>query len=858
MAMELSAVMNLTGNFISQMQSNIQAIDNMKSSYKQVTVLADEFQSGNYSAVKSIEQVAEQAKQTTGTTFFETLKEKVKQLREQLNNTLGGSNFFRSCIDESAKMNSVVSEHLNSLKDNIFNMKNLIITAVSGATTSKLFDETIGNSANFEQYQNAFEVMMGSADQAKAKMKELSDYANTTPFELPEVVQAGRTLMTFGLDTEKWIKNAGNLAAATNSNIGDVARAMGNINSGNFGEAFERMRDFGISKAMLEAQGLKFDKSGQYVGSVEEAMTAVNTIVNDKFGGMTEKQGQSFNGLKSTFFDTISAIGRQVGDVAFPQAKDALIGLQTTLNNLSNDGSIDKFANAVGNAISSIATAIPKVITGIGQMSDFIHQNSTAIEASFVAIAAGFLAMKATMVATAIVAQIKEIQIAVVGLQGVAKANAIFTTLFGFGPQALLFVGIIMAISAGAVLIYKNWEPIKQFFSDLWSNFISLAKSAKEEGIDRLDNALESAKKTFEEYSDTIRTVATVLGVIFGPTLIKIGLQAVVAGARMVGSFVASLIMTGAQAVVAGTRLTVSFVATLIRIGAQAVVTGAQLTISLIGALIRMSAQAVITGATLTGQLLVSLIRFAAQGWITVGSIAAMTTAWVVQKTIMLGSVVVTGAMTAAQWALNTAFYGCPVVWIIAAIMAIIAVGVLLYTHWDEIKVKALELWESIKSTFSQFGDLAEQALTWGSDMIDGFINGIKSKIGSVVDAISEVANTIKSYLHFSVPDVGPLTDYQTWMPDFMKGLGDGIKINTHLVTNPIKDLTVGIKTNAKNGLAGGIKEVPVKSQSKGETVKQVNIAKLAEQIIIREEADIDKFATAFANKLIEAEYGMG
>lgn len=42
----------------------------------------------------------------------------------------------------------------------------------------------------------------------------------------------------------------------------------------------------------------------------------------------------------------------------------------------------------------------------------------------------------------------------------------------------------------------------------------------------------------------------------------------------------------------------------------------------------------------------------------------------------------------------------------------------------------------------------------------------------------------IASFLHFSVPDEGPLSDYEKWMPDFMKGLAGGIERNRKLVKN--------------------------------------------------------------------------
>lgn len=90
---------------------------------------------------------------------------------------------------------------------------------------------------------------------------------------------------------------------------------------------------------------------------------------------------------------------------------------------------------------------------------------------------------------------------------------------------------------------------------------------------------------------------------------------------------------------------------------------------------------------------------------------------------------------------------------------------------------------------------LPSQALQWGSDIIDGIVNGIKGAIGKVGDAVKGVADKIKSFLHFSVPDEGPLTEYQSWMPDFMSGLAQGIGDNENTVLDKVKGVANGIKT---------------------------------------------------------------
>ena len=79
---------------------------------------------------------------------------------------------------------------------------------------------------------------------------------------------------------------------------------------------------------------------------------------------------------------------------------------------------------------------------------------------------------------------------------------------------------------------------------------------------------------------------------------------------------------------------------------------------------------------------------------------------------------------------------------------------------------------------------MAIKAVLWGADMILGFVRGIKEKIGKIGDAVKGVANKIKNFLHFSRPDMGPLRDYETWMPDMMRGLARGMNKSSYLLEN--------------------------------------------------------------------------
>lgn len=86
---------------------------------------------------------------------------------------------------------------------------------------------------------------------------------------------------------------------------------------------------------------------------------------------------------------------------------------------------------------------------------------------------------------------------------------------------------------------------------------------------------------------------------------------------------------------------------------------------------------------------------------------------------------------------------------------------------------------------------LPKQALQWGKDMISGFIDGIVGSVGGIVNAVKDVGSAIASYLHFSRPDVGPLRNYETWMPDMLTGMAQSIRANLYRITDAM-DLVGG------------------------------------------------------------------
>ena len=103
-----------------------------------------------------------------------------------------------------------------------------------------------------------------------------------------------------------------------------------------------------------------------------------------------------------------------------------------------------------------------------------------------------------------------------------------------------------------------------------------------------------------------------------------------------------------------------------------------------------------------------------------------------------------------------------------------------------------------IKNIFTdKFKNLKNDALNWGKDMLQGFIDGISSKLEALKNVVSKPAQMIADIWHHSHPTRGPLAKDYTWMPDMMKMFAQGINKYSYLVQqaadNAATDIMVGM-----------------------------------------------------------------
>ncbi len=148
-----------------------------------------------------------------------------------------------------------------------------------------------------------------------------------------------------------------------------------------------------------------------------------------------------------------------------------------------------------------------------------------------------------------------------------------------------------------------------------------------------------------------------------------------------------------------------------------------------------------------------ALIKQAAQFIINTGLKIADTTATVAMNVATAAWNVVAGIATTVTTALGTAlaFLTSPIGLVIVAIIALIAIGILLYKNWDVLRSKAFEVWNGIKAKFEEFKNWLGSvfATDWTQkfgafgEILNGFFRNVQNIFNSVKQIFSGVIDFI-------------------------------------------------------------------------------------------------------------------
>jgi len=229
---------------------------------------------------------------------------------------------------------------------------------IAAAATVALGVRASQTAAKYEVLRQGIQAVTGSATRAQ----EVFDFAQKQAgpsafFDTANLAEAAKLLETFKLKTEEFLPLANTMASLFGQNaesLNGFVMALGRIKSGSFGEGFERLREMGVTRPMLEQQGAKFSANGQFQGTTDAALKAIKAAIEKNFGGLDAAMMGTFQAQIATAGDLVEQAFGQVGKGINEGTLPILKGFNDELGKLVEGGYLTQFGQMLSDSVPGI------------------------------------------------------------------------------------------------------------------------------------------------------------------------------------------------------------------------------------------------------------------------------------------------------------------------------------------------------------------------------------------------------------------------------------------------------------------------------------------------------------------------
>ena len=311
--------------------------------------------------------------------------------------------------------------------------------------------------AEFEKFQTILQTTEGSTAGAKKAMGWVQNFAVKTPYELAQVTDGFVKLRSYGLDPTQGLMQAlGDTSAAMGKPLIQSVEAIADAVTGEN----ERLKEFGIT-ASKSGNKITYEYSNA-AGQMERATVKASDrmaiqmklmeIMNSKYAGSMDRLSQTWDGMVRNLSDQWTKFQMMIMNAGlFIWMKGKLGGLLDKINEMEANGSLEKLAGQISTWLQEKLAALwdfgVGVVSVLSTVSEYL-----SIAASYVGGFENlFLILAGLAFAPALIATATGILQIANGLRLLLVAVSGLSALSALGP---LLAGVTTAIAAmGAALL---------------------------------------------------------------------------------------------------------------------------------------------------------------------------------------------------------------------------------------------------------------------------------------------------------------------------------------------------------------------------------------------------------------------
>lgn len=368
----------------------------------------------------------------------------------------------------------------------------------------------IKTNASLETSTTSWTTLLGTQEQAKGMIEDITKYAATTPFSKMGVDEMAKQLHNAGFEGQAMFDqmtkfgNMGSAFGIQEDSLKEMVRQYGQVQMAGtaYTEDLNIIQDRGIPiyKALSETLGVsvadvkKMASEGKLTSEIYNE--ALNSIASTTEGAM-DAQSKTFSGMLSTIKDGITNITQKVVQPLFDKIVDympLLIEVMDTFtSNLdSGKGIMDSmkesittvFGEDTWNKITMVTTVVMglvgayAILKGVMFISNLITSVSSAWGVLSTALGIG----------TAVT-------------EGATVAQTGLNLAWLASPITWIIAGIT-AVVAIFVLLWNKCEGFRNFWINLWETIKTAFGNAKDWVVNGVSDLVSSAKNKFNELKE--------------------------------------------------------------------------------------------------------------------------------------------------------------------------------------------------------------------------------------------------------------------------------------------------------------------------------------------------------------------